>query len=104
MAIVANVKHGGYPVGCVYIGRRNGSQPGSVLGNPFVIGADGSRADVVAKYRAWLWAQIKLNGPVLAELKRIQKLDRKTLRLVCWCAPLACHGDVILKALEWLDG
>lgn len=35
----------------VYIGRP------SKWGNPFVIGRDGSRADVIAKYRAWIVAQ-----------------------------------------------
>jgi hypothetical protein len=23
--------------------------------------------------------------------------------LLCWCAPKACHGDVIKAALYWLD-
>lgn len=32
----------------LYIGRP------SKWGNPFVIGRDGSRADVIAKYRAWI--------------------------------------------------
>ena len=27
-------------------------------GNPFVIGRDGDRAEVIAKYRAWLWREI----------------------------------------------
>jgi hypothetical protein len=35
----------------LYIGRP------SKWGNPFVIGRDGSRADVIAKYRAWIVAQ-----------------------------------------------
>jgi hypothetical protein len=34
----------------VYIGR-----PGK-WGNPFVIGKDGTRAEVIAKYEAWLSA------------------------------------------------
>lgn len=37
--------------GRVYIGR-----PGK-WGNPFVIGRDGSRAEVIAKYRTWLASQ-----------------------------------------------
>jgi hypothetical protein len=28
----------------------------------------------------------------MVEVKRLKGKD-----LVCWCAPLACHGDVILK-------
>ena len=64
----------------VYIGRP------SKWGNPFAIGRDGSRADVIAKYRAWIVAQPDLMG-ALEEL-RGRDLD-------CWCAPLACHGDVL---------
>jgi len=36
------------PAGAVYIGR------GSPWGNPFVIGRDGNRAEVIAKYEAWI--------------------------------------------------
>ncbi|MBS4001977.1 MAG: DUF4326 domain-containing protein [Afipia sp.] len=64
----------------VYIGRP------SKWGNPFVIGRDGSRADVIAKYRAWIVAQPEL----LNALGELRGRD-----LVCWCAPLACHGDVL---------
>jgi hypothetical protein len=39
--------------GQVYVGR-----PGP-LGNPFVVGRDGSRAEVIAKYRRWLWARLQ---------------------------------------------
>lgn len=66
----------------VYIGRP------SIWGNPFVIGKDGTRAEVVAKYEQWLLRQPDL----------MAKLDRLRGRnLVCWCAPLGCHGDVLLR-------
>src|ERR1700683_3770120 len=65
----------------VYIGRP------SKWGNPFVIGKDGKRADVIAKFRSWLLTQPALVAP-LPELKG------KTL--ACWCAPQACHGDVLV--------
>lgn len=64
----------------VYIGRP------SKWGNPFVIGRDGSRADVIAKYRTWILAQSDLMGA----LEELRGRD-----LVCWCAPLACYGDVL---------
>lgn len=66
----------------VYIGRP------SKWGNPFVIGRDGSRADVIAKYRAWIVAQPAL----MNALDELRGRD-----LVCWCAPLACHGDVLIE-------
>lgn len=65
----------------VYIGRP------SKWGNPFVIGRDGSRADVIAKYRAW----------IVAEPALMNALDELRGRdLTCWCAPIACHGDVLI--------
>jgi hypothetical protein len=64
----------------VYIGRP------SKWGNPFVIGRDGSRTEVIAKYRAWIVAQPAL----MNALDELRGRD-----LICWCALLACHGDVL---------
>ena len=30
----------------------------------------------------------------------LEELDGKTLQ--CFCAPLLCHGDVLIAAIEWL--
>jgi hypothetical protein len=74
------------PSTAVYIGRP------SKWGNPFVIGLAGDRAAVIEKYRVWLWQQKDL-------LAQLPELDEKDL--VCHCAPLACHGDVLMRAYEW---
>ncbi|MCF4130102.1 DUF4326 domain-containing protein [Methylobacterium sp. SyP6R] len=66
--------------GAVYIGR------GSKWGNLFVIGRDGTRAEVIAKYVVWLADQHHL----LRALDELRGRD-----LLCWCAPLACHGDLL---------
>ncbi len=66
----------------VYIGRP------SIWGNPFVIGKDGTRRDVVTKYENWVVQQ-----PAL--MSRLHALRNK--HLVCWCAPFQCHGDVLLR-------
>ena len=60
-------------------------------GNPFRIGIDGSREDVIAMYREWLLAQPQL----LAQLPLL-----KGKVLLCWCKPLACHGDVLVELVE----
>jgi len=74
-----------------------------VLGNPFALGRDGYRTEVVAAYRRWLWAQMQESGPVLeALLALLRRAHASRLELVCWCAPLACHADVIRMALLWL--
>jgi hypothetical protein len=82
MPRVLNKKLSGLPAGAVYIGR-----PGK-WGNPFVIGRDGTRGEVVTKYRAYLLA----NRALMAALPELTGKD-----LVCWCAPDACHGDVLLE-------
>ena len=71
----------------IYIGRaspRKGLKA-SVWANPFKIGRDGTRAEVIAKYRAYLQTRPDL-------LAHLAELRGK--RLACWCAPEPCHGDV----------
>jgi hypothetical protein len=66
----------------VYVGRP------SKWGNPFVIGRDGSRDQVIAKYCAWIVRQPAL----VAALHELRGKD-----LVCWCAPERCHADVLME-------
>ncbi len=86
--------------GQAYVGRP------SPLGNPFQLGRDGSRAEVIARYRLWLWAQLQQPGSIQhRELQRllVQALGQGgRLELLCWCAPLRCHAEVIRSALLWL--
>ena len=84
---VLNKRHHGIPDGAVYIGRP------SEWGNPFVIGADGSRDEVIAKYEQWL----RGNPHLMAALAELRGKD-----LVCWCAPASCHGDVLLALANGL--
>jgi Domain of unknown function (DUF4326) len=49
-------------------------------GNPFVIGRDGLRDEVIAKYRAWIVRQPAL----MAALHELRSKD-----LVCWCCARA---------------
>jgi hypothetical protein len=66
----------------VYVGR-----PGK-WGNPFVIGTDGSRAQVIEAYRGWILKQPDL-------MRDLAELRGKTLG--CHCAPLPCHGDMLAE-------
>src|SRR5215510_11077505 len=82
----------------VYIGRP------SLLGNPFRIGENGTRAEVISLYRAWLWRQIKLRGDVYEELKRLAaRAKNGDLVLICWCKPANCHGDILKSAVVWMN-
>lgn len=74
----------------VYIGR------GSVWGNPFAIGEHGTREEVIELYRAHLWKMLKKGSITKQDL-----LDLDGKRLGCFCKPQACHGDIIVKAVEW---
>ncbi len=71
----------------VYIGR------GSKWGNPFIIGRDGTRIDVIEKYRKWI-----VEGDGRHLIDDLHELSGK--RLACWCAPLQCHGDVLKQLVE----
>ena len=57
-------------------------------GNPFAIGRDGTRDEVIAKYRAWI-----LRQPAL--MAALHELGGKNL--VCWCAPERCHAEVLIE-------
>lgn len=79
----------------VYIGRPHPFFPeGSPFFNPYKIGKDGTRNEVLALYEIYL-----RNSPKLLEL--IMTLEGKTLG--CWCKPKKCHGDVILKLINELN-
>lgn len=54
----------------------------------------GELADPDLRLAVWLSLQ--------GLLRRAQAGE--ALNLVCYCKPLDCHGDVIQKCLEWLDG
>lgn len=73
----------------VYIGR------GSKWGNPFVIGKDGTREEVIAKYKHWI--NFGDGGYLLDSL---HELKGKTLG--CFCKPQACHGDILVTLTDML--
>jgi hypothetical protein len=85
---VLNVKQGEIPLDAVYIGRASRGRPASKWQNPFRIGRDGTRDECIAQYEAFLCADPELMA-ALPELRG--------RALVCWCAPQACHGDLLLK-------
>jgi hypothetical protein len=69
----------------VYIGR-----PGK-WGNPFVLSGDSPsiREQAIRQYEEWIRTEPKL----MADARR--ELRGKVLG--CWCAPRACHGDVLAR-------
>ncbi len=76
--------------GAVRIDRR------TEWGNPFIVGRDGTRAQVIARYRADLWRRIRAGKIDLTALAALKGRD-----LACHCAPLPCHGEVLARAAAW---
>jgi uncharacterized protein DUF4326 len=70
-----------------YIGRP------SRWGNPYIVGKDGTREQVVERYEKWIRGQKGL-------MNTIGFLRGKSLG--CFCTPLPCHGDVLIKILKEL--
>lgn len=83
MPKVLNKKNCGHQPGGVYVGRP------SKWGNPFPIGNGWLRKDVIVQYDLWL-----RQHPEMIE-KAKQELKGKDL--ICWCAPLPCHADILLR-------
>ena len=65
-------------------------------GNPFKIGPDGDRAEVIDKYHDYFWSAFADGKIILTDLAALHGK-----RLGCWCAPLPCHGDVLEVASEY---
>lgn len=73
----------------VYIGR------GSDFGNPYRIGPDGTREEVIVKYRDYFYQRI-----VYDEMFKKAVLNLRGKRLGCFCKPKDCHGDIIVEYLN----
>lgn len=63
----------------------------SIWGNPFKVGRDGSRAEVIARYEEWLRRTPEL-------LAKLPELRGKVLACHCW--PLPCHADVLARLAD----
>ena len=72
----------------IYIGRPQ------KWGNPFVIGKDGGRTEVIEKYRIWIMTQPKLVADLPSLVGKV---------LGCWCKPRECHGDVLVEMVNDLS-
>jgi hypothetical protein len=79
---LVNVKTSQYDV---FVGRP------SKWGNPFVVDRDGTREQVIRMYEVHLRHSPKL-------IAALPELVGKVLG--CYCAPLPCHGEVLLRLLK----
>lgn len=88
--IVLNIRVSEIPAGAVSVMR-----PGP-FGNPYMIGPDGDRDEVIRKFEIDFLERIRLDEKFKVKALKL----RSAAALVCCCAPLKCHADVIAR---WLD-
>ena len=63
------------------------------FGNPFIIGKDGTRDEVIAKHREWIQKQPQL-------MKDVGNLKGKVLGCMCGAPKKRCHGETLLELAE----
>lgn len=78
---VWNKRDPNVPKDAVYVGRP------TKWGNPFTIPTVGSRERAIELFKG------ALNRQLTDDAKR----ELRGKHLVCWCAPLPCHADVLLE-------
>ena len=83
----------------IYIGR------GSKWGNPFRLGVDGTRKEVIDKHMAWLNEWLQNKKEIIIDgysnrwvIEHLGELNGEVL--ACFCKPLPCHGDNLIKLLN----
>lgn len=85
-------------------GTGAGCVPAHDLANPFKLKPYGpyTRDESLEAYQAWLRRKVKArDANVCAALNDIWKAAKRgEVELECFCAPQACHGDVIKQAVE----
>lgn len=75
----------------LYVGRP------SKFGNPFAMRSEAEREVVIEKYRSWFIERLNDREFALDALEL-----RDATALVCWCAPLPCHADVLEEFVNQL--
>ena len=83
--------------GVVFIDKKRFPPKPSIFANPYKVGKDGNREEVIIKYKDYILEKIKNDSKLKEEL-----LNLKGKNLGCWCNPLSCHADVLLEIIETL--
>lgn len=88
----------------IYIGRRftmaGWDLQESLWMNPFKCKTDQERANSLIQYEQYIRGKIAADPYRFLPILRNIVSQGRPLTLGCWCAPKACHGDVIIKLLE----
>ncbi len=81
--------------GIVFINNKRYPESDSIWSNPFKIGKDGDRNEVIQKYEIYIRNKLNNDPNLIIELKKL-----KNKKLGCWCYPELCHGNVLLQLIN----
>lgn len=63
--------------------------------NPYKIGKDGTRNEVLDKYREYIVKKLNVEPTLVNSL-----MELRGKNLGCWCHPEPCHGDILLELIK----
>lgn len=81
--------------GVVFINKIRFPKNSSNFANPYKIGKDGTREEVILKYKKYIENKLENNKDLVSEL-----LLLKGKNLGCWCYPEICHGNILLELID----
>jgi hypothetical protein len=81
--------------GVVFINNERYPKQSSIFSNPFKIGRDGNRNEVLDKYKDYIIKKLDNDINFKNELMKL-----KNKNLGCWCSPDPCHGNILLDLIS----
>jgi len=81
--------------GVVFIDNIRFPQKSSNFANPYKIVKDGTREEILLKYKDFIVNKLNNDEDLVIEL-----LSLKGKTLGCWCCPDLCHGDILLELIN----
>lgn len=81
--------------GVVFINNTRFPPNSSNFANPYKIGKDGTREEIIIKYKNYIIEKLNNDKSLLDEL-----ISLKGKNLGCWCYPEICHGNVLLELIN----
>ena len=84
--------------GVVFVDKVRYPSRDSIWANPFKVGKGRTREVSIRKYEAHIRGRLAVDENLRSALRGL-----RGKALGCWCKPLACHGDVLLRLLQELD-
>lgn len=81
--------------GVVFIDNIRFPKNSSNFANPYKIGKDGTREEILLKYKNFIVNKLNNDKDLVVEL-----LLLKGKNLGCWCFPKSCHGNILLELID----